>query len=124
MQIGAHTVSHPILAGVDIETARAEITRNREHLQQLTGSRIGLFAYPNGKPGTDYAGEHVSLVEELGFDAAVSTAWGAATAERDLVQIPRFTPWDRSRSRFGLRLMRNLRQPGPSRLHGAARESS
>jgi hypothetical protein len=50
----------------------------------------------------------VALARELGFDAAVSTAWGAARAGDDLYQIPRFTPWDRADWRFGLRMAHNL----------------
>jgi peptidoglycan/xylan/chitin deacetylase (PgdA/CDA1 family) len=109
MQIGAHTVSHPILAKLDARQAADEIGRSRDVLQTLLGEKVGLFAYPNGKPGTDYLPEvHPALVRELGFDAAVSTRWAAARRGDDLFQIPRFTPWDRGRSRFGLRLLRNL----------------
>jgi hypothetical protein len=50
----------------------------------------------------------VGLVRELGFDAAVSTAWGAASGRADLFQIPRFTPWDRPQWKFGLRIARTL----------------
>jgi len=109
MQIGAHTVTHPILARTAPEEARDEIGRSREVLQGLLGERVGLFAYPNGKPVADYQPEHAAMVRALGFDAAVSTAWGAATSATDPFQIPRFTPWDRSRWRFGLRLAANLR---------------
>jgi hypothetical protein len=52
----------------------------------------------------------VALVRDLGFDAAVSTAWGAARSGGDPFQIPRFTPWDRTRLRFAARLARNLWQ--------------
>ncbi|KQV92165.1 polysaccharide deacetylase family protein [Pelomonas sp. Root1237] len=109
MQIGAHTVSHPILATLDASQAADEIGRSRDVLQQLLGEKVGLFAYPNGKPGTDYLPEvHPALVRELGFDAAVSTRWAAARRGDDVFQIPRFTPWDRDRLKFGLRLARNL----------------
>ncbi len=108
MQIGAHTVNHPILAKLASGPAGAEIQDSRLFLQDLLQERIGLFAYPNGKPGTDYLPEHVAMVRELGFDAAVSTAWGAAGPGTDRFQIPRFTPWDRSRTGFGARLVRNL----------------
>ena len=109
MQIGAHTVSHPILATLDASQAADEISRSRDRLEALLGEKVGLFAYPNGKPGTDYLPEvHPQLVRELGFDAAVSTAWGASRRGDDVFQIKRFTPWDRSRGRFGLRLARNL----------------
>lgn len=108
MLIGAHTVSHPILARLDAAEARREIAEGRDFLERLLGERIGLFAYPNGKPGTDYLPEHVQIVRELGFDAAVSTAWGAARRGSDDFQLPRFTPWDESSWRFGLRLLGNL----------------
>lgn len=108
MQIGAHTVSHPILAALSADDARVEIAQSRDVLQALLGERIPLFAYPNGKPGQDYNDDNVRLVRELGFDAAVSTAWGAARLDDDRFQLPRFSPWDRRRSRFALRMMKNL----------------
>lgn len=109
MQIGAHTVSHPILATLQRNEAADEIARSRAVLQELLGEKVGLFAYPNGKPGTDYQPDvHPALVRELGFEAAVSTRWAAARRGEDIFQIPRFTPWDRGRTQFGLRLARNL----------------
>ncbi|MFG6428490.1 polysaccharide deacetylase family protein [Roseateles sp. LYH14W] len=109
MQIGAHTVSHPILATLSPQQAADEMARSRDMLQSLLGERVGLFAYPNGRPGTDYLPDvHPGLVRELGFDAAVSTRWAAARQGEDVFQIPRFTPWDRSRSKFALRLAKNL----------------
>jgi hypothetical protein len=73
---------------------------------------VRLFAYPNGSPRRDYHAEHAALARELGFDAAVSAAWGAARAGDDLYQIPRFTPWDRADWRFGLRLAHNAMRSG------------
>ena len=113
MGIGAHTVSHPILATLSNDLAHAEIADGRRHLEDIVGDRVGLFAYPNGKPDVDYHQESVSIVRELGFDAAVSTHWGSARRGDDVFQLPRFTPWDRSRWRFGMRLARNLRA-GPA----------
>ncbi len=109
MQIGAHTVSHPILAGLSDEQARQQIQDSKSFLEQLLGERVGLFAYPNGKPGEDYTPQTVALVRSLGFDAAVSTQAGASGAADDLFQIRRFTPWDRTLLRFGARLLVNLR---------------
>ena len=106
--IGAHTVSHPILARLDAEAARNEIASGRAQLEKLLGERVALFAYPNGRPGRDYLPEHVDMVRDLGFDAAVSTTWGAARSTTDRFQLPRFTPWDQTRGRFDLRMFRNL----------------
>ena len=117
MQIGAHTVSHPILARLAPDEARREVYDSRRELESLTGARVGLFAYPNGRPGQDYCHEHSVIVRELGFDAAVSTAPGAAHAHGDCYQLPRFTPWDRSRVRFGARMLANYWTPHSTAQH-------
>ncbi len=109
MQIGAHTVSHPILARLSDAQARAEIKASKDFLEHLLGERVGLFAYPNGKPGEDYVPASVDVVRSLGFDAAVSTQWGASRTGDDPFQIKRFTPWDKTRLRFGARMLANLR---------------
>ncbi len=112
MQIGAHTVTHPIMARLSLDDARREVTSSRDAIQETLGEPVGLFAYPNGNPGIDYLPEHAALVRELGFAAAVCTGWGAADQATDTMQLPRFTPWDRGRSRFGVRMLRNLlREP-------------
>jgi peptidoglycan/xylan/chitin deacetylase (PgdA/CDA1 family) len=108
MQIGAHTVSHPILSRLTIDQARQEIGDSKRFLEQLLGERISMFAYPNGKPGEDYTPQSVDVVRSLGFDAAVSTQWGASRTGDDPLQIKRFTPWDKNRLRFAVRLLRNL----------------
>ena len=107
MGIGAHTVQHPILARLESGAAEREIADSRDFLQGLLGEPVTLLAYPNGKPDTDYRREHVEIARRLGFKAAVSTAWGVARGDSDLFQLPRFTPWERSRWRFGLGLLRN-----------------
>lgn len=108
--VGAHTVTHPILACLPAEQARAEIAGSKADLEAIIGRRVALFAYPNGVPFEDYHAEHVRIVRECEFDAAVSTAWGVAVHGADLFQLPRFTPWDRTRTRFVLRLAQNLKR--------------
>lgn len=106
MAIGAHTVTHPILARLPDREARAEIGASRETLEALLGERVGLFAFPNGQPGRDFGPGHVAMVRDLGFRGAVSTAWGANRPGRtDPFQLQRFTPWDRSPERFVGRLI-------------------
>ena len=108
MLIGAHTVTHPILQGCGRGKVRDELAESRDYLRDALGERIGFFAYPNGKPGVDYGADDVHLVREAGFDAAFSTAWAAAASGDDLHQLPRFTPWDRRRPRFAMRMALNL----------------
>jgi len=108
MLIGAHTVSHPILAGLDALEVRREISESKLCLESLLQEKVGLFAYPNGKPNQDFLARDVEIIRGLGFDAALTTAWGVVDSKSDLMQLPRFTPWDRNRFRFGARLVNNL----------------
>lgn len=112
MGIGGHTARHPILAGLDKAAARDEILAGKEFLEGTLGEKITLFAYPNGKPGTDYLPQQADIVRELGFDAAVSTQWGAASQTADLFQLPRFTPWHPNPGRYVPALLDNLRRHG------------
>jgi len=113
MQIGAHTCTHPILTGLSDDDAFGELLGSKIALEQVLDQPILLFAYPNGKPGKDYLAKHANMARRAGFVAAVSTAAGVANASSDCFQLPRFTPWDRSKTRYGMRLMRNLRMTTP-----------
>jgi peptidoglycan/xylan/chitin deacetylase (PgdA/CDA1 family) len=108
MEIGGHTVNHPILARVEDRVAAAEIGNGKEMLEGVIHAPVRLFAYPNGKPRRDYLPQHPQMVKRFGFEAAVSTAHGAAAADSDRYQLPRFTPWDRGEVRFSLRMAQNL----------------
>lgn len=114
MEIGAHSVSHPILAVLNAQQARAEIVDGKRKLEEITGAPVTLFAYPNGKPGRDYGPRDVELVKEAGFAAAVSTLVGVAHRGSDLFQLPRFGPWDRNPRRLGLRLLMNCARSAPA----------
>lgn len=107
MTIGAHTHTHPILNRIDLDAARRDIQRNRDLLKALVGSEPLIFAYPNGRPVRDYGYQHVELLQQLGFQAAVSSAWGIATRTCDPYQLPRFAPWDNDPKRLVLRLLKN-----------------
>jgi peptidoglycan/xylan/chitin deacetylase (PgdA/CDA1 family) len=109
IDVGAHTVTHPILRSLDAVRARYEIGESRRRLEAITGTPIELFAYPNGRPGEDYSPEHVRMVSDAGYSAAVTTAWGSATPRTDRFQLPRFTPWSRDPLRFDLLMLRNMR---------------
>ncbi len=106
--VGAHTVTHPILSRLTTEDARREVAGSKADVEAIIGRPARLFAYPNGVPNQDYTAEHVALVRKCGFVAAAATVWGVAAAGADVFQLPRFTPWDRTRARFGARLARNL----------------
>ncbi|NOX75839.1 MAG: polysaccharide deacetylase family protein [Gammaproteobacteria bacterium] len=116
MEVGAHTINHPILSKISLDEAREEIESGKQQLEALTGKEVTLFAYPNGVPGQDYEAEHVDLVKAAGFDAAFSTAWAAAQHTDDFFQMPRIAPWDNTRLRFYLRLVRSYRAANAERV--------
>jgi peptidoglycan/xylan/chitin deacetylase (PgdA/CDA1 family) len=105
-EIGAHTVSHPILKRQSAGDAELEIRGSRDWIANLLGEPPKSFAYPNGRPGRDYGEEHARMVQEAGFESAVSTHWNCASEGADRFQLPRVTFWDRTPQRFWLRLAR------------------
>lgn len=116
MEIGGHTVNHPILAQTPDAEARREIEQGRDVLSALIDAPVNVFAYPNGRPHEDYDARHVDMVREIGFRGAVSTARGVATPGADRCQLPRFAPWDRSVTKWSLRLLMNLRETSFARV--------
>lgn len=107
VEIGGHTVNHPILAKLNDARAEQEIIDGKVHLESILSKRLRYFAYPNGKLGVDYLESQVRIVKEAGFEAAVSTTWGVSTGNSDRYQLARFTPWDKRPDKFLLRLLMN-----------------
>jgi len=105
MEIGGHTVTHPIMAKTPKEQVQQEIGDNKQALETLLNTAIRFFAYPNGKPGQDYLAEQVQLIQDNDYQAAVSTQWGVVSKNSDLFQLPRFTPWDNVPLKFFLRML-------------------
>lgn len=108
IEIGAHTVSHPILTSLQDDAARREIENGKRELEQIIGKPVQLFAYPNGKAGKDYDERHTRMAREAGYLAAFTTSVGAVTSTQDRYQLPRSRPWDRTPFMFALRLLRWL----------------
>jgi len=104
--VGAHTVNHPILEQLSPEVAQAEIERSRDWVHEVLGRKPVSFAYPNGRPGTDFTAAHEGMVRAAGFSVAVSTRWACARRRDSAFALPRFTPWERQESGFVQRLMK------------------
>jgi peptidoglycan/xylan/chitin deacetylase (PgdA/CDA1 family) len=105
IDVGSHTLSHPILAEVNEAEAQREISASKSTLESISGTPVALFAYPNGKPGKDYQRSHVEMVRRAGFQSAFSSAWGVCRVSSDRFQLPRMRPWERSAPRFAGRLL-------------------
>lgn len=108
MAVGGHTRSHPVLVSLPDDAAKREIEGGRDDLAAITGAAPELFAYPNGRRGADFDDRHVAMVRDAGFRYAFTTEPGAAEVGTDPHQLPRFSPWDRTRLRWGVRALSNL----------------
>ncbi len=106
MEIGGHTVTHPIMAKLNEQELEWEIAENKLVLEELLDIQVRFFAYPNGKPEQDYSSTQVQKIKYHNYQAAVSTQWGVADKDTDSFQLPRFTPWDDNPLKFMLRMCR------------------
>ena len=107
VEIGGHTDAHTILTTLEDERAKAEMQIGKRKLEEIIGSRVRAFAYPNGKPGRDYLEKHAEIARSVGFEFALTTAHGICKPSTDLYQLPRFLPWGRQPAKWSLRLTLN-----------------
>jgi peptidoglycan/xylan/chitin deacetylase (PgdA/CDA1 family) len=101
--IGAHSVTHSLLAVAPIDTQRREIMQSKSHLENVLGRSITSFAYPFGKRG-DYTDETVALVREAGFSCACANIPGNVTPGSDRFQLPRIYVFDWDGDKFARQL--------------------
>ena len=106
MEVGAHTVTHPILQNIEERVARAEMHKSKSELEAVIGKSVSAFAYPNGRVEKDYTSSHVSMAKELGFASAVTTNWGKATPGGNQFELPRLGFPEANPLKFGLKMAR------------------
>lgn len=88
-EVGAHTVTHPILSKIPYEEAAAEILASRDKVRIETGQCCGTFCFPNGKV-SDFSPALRELCQTH-FDAVLSANRGVAVAE-ELFELKRLSP--------------------------------
>jgi peptidoglycan/xylan/chitin deacetylase (PgdA/CDA1 family) len=95
VEIGAHTVSHPMLSALAADAQTAEIHRSKARLEEILGAPVATFAYPFGGR-SDYTEHTVVAVRQAGFDFACSNFPGVVRPGSDPWQLPRFLvrDWD------------------------------
>lgn len=88
VQIGSHTVTHPILTTCSDDTAAFEITESRKILQNWLSADIPYFAYPNGA----FNQREINLLQHAGYRMAFSTEQAYVTPEnlKHIYKVPRF----------------------------------
>jgi peptidoglycan/xylan/chitin deacetylase (PgdA/CDA1 family) len=99
VEVGAHTVSHPVLGGLTLDVQRREIGSSKQCLEAMVGRPVNTFAYPYGTKA-DYTKATAALVQEQGFALACSNYPEAVTRTSDVYELPRFVVRDWSEERF------------------------
>jgi peptidoglycan/xylan/chitin deacetylase (PgdA/CDA1 family) len=95
VEIGAHTITHPVLASLPAERQRKEIVGSRRLLEEASGRPVESFAYPHGTRA-DYTPETVSIVAEAGLRRACAAVGGPLRPPVQPYELPRFMveDWD------------------------------
>lgn len=105
VEVGGHTVTHPVLSALPGLTQRSEIEQSKSYLEELLGYPIMSFAYPYGSR-SDYTAETVATVQKAGFVCACSNFPGIVRRYTDYFQLPRVVVRDWNGDKFA----RQLRQ--------------
>ena len=88
VEIGSHTVSHPILSTLSDEECWQELTVSRTHLEEGLGGKVTAFCFPNGKP-SDFRSNQIKLLKDAGYTSAVVTRYGMVSEGADPYDLPR-----------------------------------
>jgi peptidoglycan/xylan/chitin deacetylase (PgdA/CDA1 family) len=90
--IGAHTVTHPILANCTVERQRMELAGSKSRLETQLGATIDAISYPVGIPGS-FSDETQQIAQQLGYRWAFSFQGGyvasTQSADANAYALPR-----------------------------------
>ena len=92
IEIGAHTATHPALAGIPLAKQRQEIEGSKAMLEATLNRPISSFAYPHGSYGEDT----VCAVADAGFNCACTSDPQRVARSSNPFRLPRVVPrdWD------------------------------
>jgi peptidoglycan/xylan/chitin deacetylase (PgdA/CDA1 family) len=96
IEIGAHTMTHPILSRLPISEQEKEIRESKVVIENILGKTVSGFAYPNGF----YTERTETLVKEMGFNYACSSLRDVIWHSQQVYHLPRFWPKDWNGERF------------------------
>jgi peptidoglycan/xylan/chitin deacetylase (PgdA/CDA1 family) len=88
IEVGAHTVRHPVLAAQSAEAQAEEIQVGRQRLESWLGRDVTSFAYPFGARG-DYGSATVAALREQRFTCACANFPGAVSGGTPILELPR-----------------------------------
>lgn len=85
IELGAHSVNHPLLGDHSIASQWDEIYQSKLQLEKILKYPVRSFSYPHG----NFTAETVNLVQEAGFNCACSTAAEVVYQHDNIFKLPR-----------------------------------
>jgi peptidoglycan-N-acetylglucosamine deacetylase len=65
-EIGAHTMTHPLLHKISIAEGAQEVRDSKKYLERVIGKSVESFCYPGGR----YQKKHKQMIKQEGFKLA------------------------------------------------------
>jgi peptidoglycan/xylan/chitin deacetylase (PgdA/CDA1 family) len=88
IDIGVHTMEHPVLASLSVIDQMKEIGGAKMRIERIIGKTSLLFSYPYGKRN-HYGKATVEIVRRTGFEYACTNVPGMVAPGTDVLQLPR-----------------------------------
>lgn len=111
--IGAHTLTHPILASESVERSNYEIAESIRQLSDILQNDVTTFAYPNGLYGIDFGEREMEVCKQNGIKFAFSVDPGVLSKRVNTMAIPRCGSINRLKlGRLGMMLPSFYNQAG------------
>lgn len=108
VEVGAHTVTHPVLSSLAVSAQQDEIRQSKAALEKILDLPVATFAYPHGSR-SDYTQDTVKIAREAGFSCACSNFADMVWQSTDHFQLPRVIVFDWDGETFARRLEEWLR---------------
>jgi len=95
VEVGAHTVTHPVLSALPVAAQHQEVVRSRARLEDILNEQVTSFSYPYGTYA-DYSAATVDAVKAAGFACACSNFSDLADRRTSHFELPRvlIRDWD------------------------------
>lgn len=94
MDFGGHTYRHPNLAGLDRQSAVAEMRAAGEFLSDHLGKPARSVAYPYGIPRRHFTADTLDAAREAGFEQGAAIRYSGVTEGDSPMAIPRISVLD------------------------------
>jgi len=85
VEIGAHTINHPLLTNESNEISKYEISESIDQLSNILNKKVSYFVYPNGS----YSEREILFLKEKNIKLAFTTDRGKLSRKNNPLSIPR-----------------------------------